>query len=71
MSARKMINGGSPEHRETRKFRIDPTNESAQRPLQNIEITSLEIEQDQNADCDPYNSTGQFCVVNARRDLAE
>ena len=71
MSARKITNSGSPEHRETRKFRIDPTNESAQRPLQNIELTSLEIEQDQNADCDPYNSTGQFCVVNARRDLAE
>jgi hypothetical protein len=67
MSTRKNSVGGSLENRETRKFRIDQIDESIPRPLQNIEITSLKIEQDDDAGCDPYNSTGQFCVIDNER----
>ena len=63
MSNRKNTVGGSPGHRESGKFRADQIDESAERPLQKIEITSLKIEPDQDAGCDPYNSTGQFCVI--------
>lgn len=68
MSTRKITVGESSRYGESRKFRIDQIDESAQRPLQNIEMTSLEIEPDYAADCDPYNNTGQFCLINTRRE---
>lgn len=31
-------------------------------PPRQVQVTSLEIEIAPDADCDPYNRTGQFCV---------
>ena len=39
------------------------------RPLaQEIESSSLQIADDYEQDCDPYNSTGQFCVIKTKQD---
>jgi len=41
---------------------------SQQWPVEDVEITSLEIEQDSDQGSDPYNRTGQFCVVEISKD---
>lgn len=32
-----------------------------------VEVTSLEVVADDEAGCDPYNSTGQFCLEELRK----
>lgn len=41
--------------------------ELEQPPAAQVEITSLEIEVDPEIGCDPYNSTGQFCVEELKK----
>jgi len=41
--------------------------ELEQPPAPQVEITSLEIEVDPEIGCDPYNSTGQFCVEEIKK----
>lgn len=41
--------------------------DAEQEPTPQVEITSLEIEVDPEIGCDPYNSTGQFCVVELKK----
>lgn len=44
---------------------VDP--ESEQPPAAQVEITSLEVEVDPEIGCDPYNSTGQFCLEELKK----
>ncbi|MDH3748590.1 MAG: hypothetical protein OER97_10315 [Gammaproteobacteria bacterium] len=41
--------------------------ESEQPPAPQVKITSLEIEVDPEIGCDPYNSTGQFCIEEIKK----
>ena len=47
---------------------IEPEAIVRQRLVQEVEITSLEIEKDPDRGSDPYNRTGQFCVVKISKD---
>ena len=47
---------------------IEPEAVVRQRLVQEVEITSLEIENDPDRGSDPYNRTGQFCVVKIAKD---
>ena len=47
---------------------IEPAAVSQRRLDQEVEITSLEIEQDADQGSDPYNRTGQFCVLEISKD---
>ena len=47
---------------------IEPEAVVRQRLVQEVEITSLEIEKDSDRGSDPYNRTGQFCVVKISKD---
>ena len=40
------------------------TDADAEAPPPQVEVTSLEIDQDADVGSDPYNRTGQFCVPN-------
>jgi len=39
-----------------------------QRQFNQVEVTSLQIEQEPDAGSDPYNCTGQFCIVGKVKD---
>lgn len=67
MSTPKTTDNGAAEKRAGRKFRIDDNDDAGQSPLGNIEVTQLKVEQDKDTGCDPYNSTGQFCVIDFER----
>lgn len=47
---------------------IEPEAVVQHRFVQEVEITSLEIEKDADRGSDPYNRTGQFCVVENSKD---
>ena len=47
--------------------KVDETTGSMSRRLQKVESKALEIAPDYAADCDPYISTGQYCVLNLDR----
>lgn len=49
------------------KFKIGGLVESEQPTIESIDISSLHIDETYDVDCDPYNSTGQFLVAEARR----
>jgi len=44
------------------KFNVDKGGEKKQPVVEKIDVTALEIDESYGADCDPYNSTGQFLV---------
>lgn len=50
------------------KIPIEPEAVVQHRFVQDVEITSLEIEKDPDRGSDPYNRTGQFCVVEISKD---
>lgn len=50
------------------KLPVEPAAVMQQRLVQKVEITSLEIEQDPDQGSDPYNRTGQFCIVEKSKD---
>jgi hypothetical protein len=50
------------------KLPVEPAAVMQQRLVQEVEITSLEIEQDPDQGSDPYNRTGQFCIVEKSKD---
>lgn len=45
-----------------RNLEIDKAVDTRQRPIELVEVTSLEIDESYDGDCDPYNCTGQFLV---------
>ena len=47
---------------------VDPDVAEQQRLVSEVEVTSLQIEQDPDAGSDPYNCTGQFCVADIVKD---
>ncbi len=44
------------------KFNVDKSGEKQQPVVERIDVTALEIDDSYDADCDPYNSTGQYLV---------
>lgn len=44
------------------KFKVDYSGESKQPVVEKIDVAELAIDDSLDADCDPYNSTGQFLV---------
>lgn len=47
---------------------VDPVVAEQQRLVSKVEVTSLEIEQDPDSGSDPYNCTGQYCIVDIVKD---
>lgn len=72
MSTWKNTSSGQLKQSESKRYgsktlRPDQIDASAQRPLQQVEVTSLEIAPDIAAECDPYNRTGRHCVLDIDR----
>jgi len=44
------------------KFNINKVGDIKQPVIKKIYVSSLQIDESYNDDCDPYNSTGQFLV---------
>jgi hypothetical protein len=63
----KNTSSGSLKRSGSKTIRVDQIDESAQRPLQQVKVTSLEIAPDVATECDPYNSTGRHCVLEIDR----
>ena len=54
---------GAPDGLARTKFKVDHSGDAKQSPLvEKMDISVLEIDETYDADCDPYNSTGQFLV---------
>jgi hypothetical protein len=68
MLIRKSASGDVPVRFTPRKFPVEAEAVAEQGPAQDVEITSLEIEQDPDQGGDPYNRTGQHCVVEIPKD---
>ncbi len=45
------------------KFNINKIGDVKQPVVEKIDISSLQVDESADVDCDPYNSTGQFMVV--------
>lgn len=67
MSTWKIATDGPEKKRDYQPGAADQIEEAAPALAQKIEITSLELDQDHAEDCDPYNSTGQYCVIDFER----
>ncbi len=46
---------------------VDPKVVEQQRLVSQVEVMSLKIEQNSDIDTDPYNCTGQHCIVDIKR----
>ncbi len=46
---------------------VDPKVVEQQRLVSQVEVMSLKIEQNSAIDTDPYNCTGQHCIVDIKR----
>lgn len=53
------------------KFKIDNSDETKLPVVQKIDVSSLEIDDSYDVDCDPYNSTGQHLVDAVKEKLEE
>jgi hypothetical protein len=53
------------------KFNVDRSGEKEQPVVEKIDVTALEIDDSYDADCDPYNSTGQFLVDAVKKKFDE
>ena len=49
------------------KFKVDKGAELPPAAAPQVDISSLELASDFEADCDPYNNTGQHCLEAMRR----
>jgi hypothetical protein len=47
---------------------VDAATSEQRQLVSQVEVTSLQIEQEPDAGSDPYNCTGQFCVVDLAKD---
>jgi hypothetical protein len=47
---------------------VDPAIAEQQKLVSEVEVTSLQIEQDPDIGSDPYNCTGQYCIVDIVKD---
>lgn len=65
MSTRKTIRDNAPE-RAARKKPLQDV-ELTVWPAPKVEATNLELVTDDDPGCDPYNSTGEFCLEQLRR----
>jgi hypothetical protein len=63
MLSRKVRPFAKPVHQAEVYLQVDPELVEQQQLLSRVEVTSLQIEEDQNFDTDPYNCTGQHCVA--------
>lgn len=53
------------------KFNVDKSGQKTQPVVEKIDIAALEIDESYEADCDPYNSTGQFLADAVKKKLDE
>ena len=63
MLTRKYVTNDEAARMSAGELPIEPEAIVGQQLVQEVEITSLEIESDPDRGSDPYNRTGQFCVV--------
>ena len=49
------------------KGKVDPAAERKPLSVQNVDVSELQIDETFDADCDPYNSTGQFLTDAIRK----
>jgi len=62
MSAEKTAPSKAPAGLGTDKLKITEAAEVNQSAVKNVEVTSLQIDESYDVDCDPYNCTGQHLV---------
>jgi hypothetical protein len=54
-----------------RKFNVDKSGQSGLPFVKEIEVSSLQIDDSLDADCDPYNRTGQFLIQGLKKDRSD
>ena len=52
-------------------FNINKSGETKQPVVEKMDVTTLEIDESYELDCDPYNSTGQFLADAVRKKFEE
>lgn len=62
MSTKKTAPGKAPARLTINKLKVTEAAEVNQSAVQNVEVTSLQIDESYDVDCDPYNCTGQHLV---------
>ena len=67
MSIRKLIPHKTPKPAADSDLRADEIVELPSTGLEDVEVTSLELDDQFDVDCDPYNRTGQHYVEALRR----
>ncbi len=66
MLTRKFVPRGSAARLAQTELKLNRTEQLQSRDLPDFEASDLEINHDNEVDCDPYNRTGQFCVGSLR-----
>jgi hypothetical protein len=56
-----------PTRKKIRFDRVGEATRSSSRRLSQIAVEALEIAPDYEVDCDPYNRSGQYCVLDIDR----
>jgi hypothetical protein len=51
-----------------RKFNVDKSGQSSLPFVKEIDVSTLQIDDSLDADCDPYNRTGQFLIQGLKKD---
>ena len=68
MLSRKVRPFAEPVHQAEVYLCVDPQVVEQQRLVSKIEVTSLQIAENSDFDTDPYNCTGQHCIVDIVKD---
>lgn len=66
MSTEKTTHRNAPRQPAKVALTVGKPAEAKKPELQNIEVTSLQLDESYDVDCDPYNCTGQYLVDAAK-----
>lgn len=67
MSSEKTTSQSPSSGQGNRKFNVDKSGQSDLPFVKEIEVSSLQIDDSLDADCDPYNQTGQFLIQGLKK----
>ncbi len=68
MLIRKVAPMAEPVQLSDENLAIDPSDAGQQPAADQVEVTSLQIQQDPDFGSDPYNCTGQHCIADVVKD---
>ena len=71
MSIEKTTPQSRPSGQGDRKFNVDKSGQSSLPFVKEIEVSSLQIDDSCDADCDPYNRTGQFLIQGLKKNRTD